>query len=72
MNQHNLFIKLLDTGLPATRSVFLHRQPRPLFCDPQSADLLPVIYPRSLTQKLHLWTPSRVLCFVCCKPWLDI
>jgi len=54
MNQHNLFIKLLDTGLPATRSVFLHRQPRPLFCDPQSADLLPVIYPRPLTQKLRL------------------
>ena len=34
MNQHNFFIKLLDTGLPATLTVFLssvHRQPRPLF-----------------------------------------
>ena len=37
MNQHNFFIKLLDTGLPATLSVFLssiHRQPRPLFWRP--------------------------------------
>jgi len=27
-------------------------------------DLLPVIYPRPLTQKLRLWTPQCVLCFI--------
>ena len=69
MNQHNFFMKLLDTGLPATRSVFFHRQPRPLF-------LRPAI--RRLTSG-HLSAaadePRRVYCASFgeyCKPWLDI
>jgi len=60
MNQHNFFIKLLDTGLPAT----LHRQPRPPFCDSLhiSADLLPVIYPATADSKTSPMNP--VTCIV--------
>ena len=61
MNEHNFFMKLLDTGLPATLSVFLHRQPRPLFLRPaiRRLSLLPVIYSAAADSKTSPMNPVR-------------